>query len=119
MTKASKCIKLKPSISSLKPWESDGISRNAWYRKGRLAAGQIDVSRPGAGDKSSATPFNFEGMKPREIAGMVLLKMASGEIPASTARVAACRVVLKLAENGDDCGLGDAGGWADALDGRS
>jgi hypothetical protein len=92
-----------------------------WYSRKRLAAAQLDVARPCAGDKSSAPPFNFDGMKPREIAGMVLLKMASGEIPASNARVAACRAVLKLSEIGSGAPLGEADSatWANVLGGHS
>jgi hypothetical protein len=121
MTKAPKCVKLKPSISSLKPWESAGISRGSWYHKGRLVAAQLDVAGLGARTKSAAPPFNYEGMSPREIAAKALLGMASGELPADGARVAACRAVLKLSEIGSDAQLGDTDSatWPDVLDARS
>ncbi|KAB1068834.1 hypothetical protein [Methylobacterium planeticum] len=35
-----------PSISSLKPWEAEGISRSGWYAKRRLLASSPDVGQP-------------------------------------------------------------------------
>jgi hypothetical protein len=119
MTKASKCIKLKPSISSLKPWESDGISRNAWYRKGRLAAAQLDVVGPGSGDRSaSGQPFDYAGLTRKQTAELVLFRIATGELPATPARVAACKELIRLSRDGVDPQI-DSGAWADVLEDRS
>jgi hypothetical protein len=120
-TKARRTVKSPQSTGPEKPWESFGISRASWYRRQKLAGAQLDVARLVAGGKSAAPPFNFEGMSPRAIAAAVLLRMAGGEIAASNARVSACRAVIKLSENGDDCGLGDSDSstWTNVLGSRS
>jgi hypothetical protein len=118
MTKASKLVKLKPSTGVLKPWEGEGINRNTWYSRKRLAAAQLDVARPGAGDKSVAgPPFDYGGLTRRQTAELVLFKITIGEFPATPARVAAAKELIRLSRDG--VGDADSATWSDVLDSSS
>jgi hypothetical protein len=107
-----KRARLTPSISSQRPWEADGISRMTWYRRQKLA-------RPGAGDKpASGQPFDYAGLTRKQTAELVLFKIATGELPATPARVAACKELIRLSRDGVDPQI-DSGAWADVLEDRS
>jgi hypothetical protein len=117
-TKARRTVKSPQSTGPEKPWESFGISRASWYRRRRLAGAQLDVARPGSGDKSVAgPPFDYGGLTRRQTAELVLFKITIGEFPATPARVAAAKELIRLSRDG--VGDADSSTWSDVLDSSS
>jgi hypothetical protein len=74
--------------------------------------------RSGAGRKP-AQPISIalDGMSPHEAAKLVLLRMVTGEIPATSARVVACRETLRLSKHDDVAPLckSSADNWSSIL----
>jgi hypothetical protein len=120
-TKARRTVKSPQSTGPEKPWESFGISRASWYRRRRLAGAQLDVARPGSGDKPvSGGLFDYGGLTRRQIAELILFRITTGEIPATPARVSAAKEIIRISRKGSDQQPGvDAEPWTDILASRS